>query len=155
MRLEKACTEVIQNVAYRMRDVDFAELSALSHQETRLGLADELAMVYGQFDVWAVCNPDPVAIIGWLPIRPRTLGLLMFATDEFAESSGKAFSKFVRLTIWPIMMAEKPNRLEAQSLESHTDAHDWLEFIGLRRECVLQNWGKSGETFISYIWVPD
>ena len=37
-------------------------------------------------------------------------------------------------------------------MEGHTQAQDWLEVIGARRECTLSRFGREGEDFHVYVW---
>lgn len=44
-------------------------------------------------------------------------------------------------------------RIEARSIASHAAAHRWLEWLGFRRECDLEQWGKDKQRFVQYSWL--
>ena len=41
-------------------------------------------------------------------------------------------------------------RVECKSMEGHTEAHAWLEALGLQREAEHPLYGMNGETFYTY-----
>lgn len=81
---------------------------------------------------------------------PGVWGVWMFATDRFPEI-GLFTTKFIKKNIISALIPVA-HRAQCYSAESHTEAHKWLEVLGARKEAVLKDYGKEGQTFYLYRW---
>jgi hypothetical protein len=150
MILTPATADDIRLVALGMRDRDFAEAEPTCWTEDRAGVADELVERLGsQRNVFAVApraGEPPVCIAGAIPVRPNNLGLVLFATDQWPLVSGR-LTRFLKRSYIPAAIRDGVHRLEAITLDGHTEAHKWLRYLGLQADAPLINYGKRGETF--------
>jgi hypothetical protein len=155
MIITSVTEKMVEHVAKNMRSKDFEEIIALSWCDNKTDLSQELIGKYTP--EWAICaffEDTPVAIGGLFEMRPNVISLGFFATDYF-PCVGKNLSRWIKKDLFAPMIQEGLARLEAHTLHSHTDAHRWLEFLGLKKEAELEKFGKNGETFYSYAWVDD
>lgn len=154
MRVERADYNAAAYVALRMREMDAVELSATCWCEGRAELASYCARVFSDspgglafFD-----GAEPIAIGALMEHRPNVLTLGMYATDEFPRIA-RAFTRYVKRDLLVPAIERGVHRIEAVSLDSHTDAHKWLRFLGLHTESLMRGYGKGGETFVQLSWV--
>lgn len=75
----------------------------------------------------------------------------LFATDDFNQI-GISVTRLIVRTIIPMMVDAGAHRLEARSMEGHTDAQRWLKVIGAKREATLRAFGRDGQDFHVYAW---
>jgi len=138
-------------VATNMRDWDKTEIYATRWNDDPADIATD-SCECGDF-AWIAYNPEPVAIIGAVPIHPGVWSVFMFATDKFSNIA-ISLTKYAKRVIIPSLANAGAHRLECKSMEGHTVAQKWLEFIGARPETVLENYGRNGEDFIlyKYLW---
>ncbi len=147
----------ILEVAMLMRATDYEEFAAVAPADNRADLTRLLLARYGdRRDVLCVSHKNiPVAIGGALELRPRVLTLLFFATPEFAGVYAP-LTRFIKQRLFPPLVAAGAHRIEAVSMESHTDAHRWIEALGLEKEGPpMRGYGKRGESFQQFAWVGD
>ena len=78
----------------------------------------------------------------------------MFATDSF-QNVGSFLTKRIIRDIIPALDNGGAHRVECQSIVGYDQVHAWLEFLGLREECLLKGFGKNGEDFKTFSWVRD
>lgn len=156
MRIDTADERTIRRVALNMRDSDFAEFSAVSFADNRRALADMLAEQYGKRHMLCAWHDGkPVWVGGAVQLRPRVFSLLFFSTDDLPKI-GVASTLFIKRRLFPQYFRAGAHRLEAVSLATHTEAHRWLEFLGLRAETgLLEAFGKNRENFIQFSKVVD
>ena len=72
-------------------------------------------------------------------------------TDK-AERTIPAVSRFLIEHAIPWRLDEGFTCMEARSLETHLDAHRWMEGMGGKREGEPYLYGKGGERFVTYRW---
>lgn len=140
-----------------MRVDDYNEISCQTWAESREELADHIRNRYtGYTDTIYTLGDgdDRIAIVGWLPLWPTTWTVFMFATDQFDRIS-KFATRFACSKGVQALNSANAQRVECYSHAKHRTAHRWLEFIGLRPEAVLKNYGKNNEPFIIYSWSRD
>lgn len=157
MEIDTASLDQVFDVALTMRDSDYAEFSAVSHTRTRGELAEELAMRFATRRQVMCAKKDgkPVAIFDTLELRPRVLTLMFFATADFPKIAID-MTRFVTKRLFPPQVAAGVHRIECVSMEGHSEAHRWIEILGLKREGgPLLKFGKNGETFYQFSWVAD
>lgn len=156
IRIDHASTEDVRLVASQMRERDVTEFLATSFATTREELASELT---SRFTVLggAICASDdagPVAIGATIEARPNVLTLSFFANDRFPEIAIELTS-FIRQRLFPAQRRAGAHRIECVSIDTYTDAHRWIEILGLTQESVLPGYGRGGETFLQFAWVAD
>ncbi len=157
MRIEKATRLDIRYVALQMRDSDYAEFSALYPAEDRTALAEQIAARFeGRTDVIvALSEGEPVAIGAPIETRPNVITLLFFATDKLPEIGG-ALTRFILQRLFPPLIEAGVHRIEAVSLDGHTEAHRWIEALGLKQEgSPMLGYGKNKETYLQFAWVRE
>jgi len=153
MKLEPATQAEVYEVAVSMRDQDWREFSAIRFEETRAEMAAALAAAYGgREDVLCVraADGDAVAIGGFIMGRPNVVSLLLFATDALPKV-GLPLTRFIRRFLFPALEARGVHRIEAVSLASYTETHDWMATLGLQPETPpMLNYGRDGQAFIQF-----
>lgn len=141
-------------LAHNMREWDRREVFATRWDDDPNILAMDV-MRWGSFAHVAWSGNRPVAAIGAIEAWPTVWSVWMFGTDEFPKV-GLGLTRFVRNTMIPAIISKGARRGECKSIEGHDEAHRWLESLGAVREgAPLQNYGKQGETFHTYVWNPD
>lgn len=96
---------------------------------------------------------SPVAAFGLAEQHPGLWQAWAFGTDRLRRAV-PAITRHGFEVIRPDLIARSANRVEARSIVGHDIAHRWLESLGARRQCLLQRWGRNGEDFVLYAWVP-
>lgn len=156
MRIVEATYESVFSVAQAMRDSDYAEFSAVSFADNRDDMAAVLAARYGrspEIHVGFGDDGEPICVGGTVQSRPNVITLLFFATDRFPEI-GLPITRYIKKQLFPRLRAAGVHRIEAVSSVDHTDAHAWLEALGMQAETApMLNYGKNGEAFLQFSWV--
>jgi hypothetical protein len=157
MKIEPATEAEIHAVALAMRERDFEEISAVSFADTREELAASFAaQLKNRKDILcASWDGEPVCVGGFIEIRPRTISLALFATDDFPKIA-LGLTRFIRNQMIPRLVEAGVHRIEALSLAGYDGVHAWLRTVGLVQETgPLLNFGKNGETFLQFAKVID
>lgn len=140
-------------VAAHMRDEDAAEIYCLFPDgSTSLDVA-ALSYANTEHAYCAWVSGSPVAAFGFSPDTPAgtVCSVWAFGTRAFTRAV-PAISRYCTKVLAPRLLAEGVQRIEVRSIKGHDIAHNWLRRLGARREAVLRNWGKGGETFILWSW---
>jgi hypothetical protein len=156
MRIDTATADDVRFVASRMREADLREFCAVNPAYDRWSLAELLVQRYGsRDDIIVALNDDDtaVAIGGVIETRPNTATLLFFATDDF-RSVARGLTRWIRDELFP-GLKEAGVRIECWSLDGHDVAHRWIEHLGLKRRYTDPGFGKDGEPFVLFTWIPD
>lgn len=156
MKIGNAEPADIYQVAYAMRETDFAEFSALSYANTREELATSLCDRLAFRPETIVAGLDePICVGVPYPVRPNVVSLLFFATDRFHEI-GLPITRFIVRELFPKLKAAGVHRLETLALADNKVGRAWLETLGLRAETApLRGYGRDGEYFVQYSWVRE
>lgn len=156
MIIDRATPADIRCVAERMRDRDAEEFLALLPFDSREVLTEYCVQKFSAFPEPLVARyrGAPVAIGATPCLRPNVASLGMFATEEF-QAVGLALTRWLKTEHLPALRAAGVHRVEALSLAQSTHIHKWLLALGLRREVVLQGYGKNREDFIQFAQVID
>lgn len=157
MKIDPATRDEVRHVALNMRERDFIEISALNFADTREELADAMVEKYAnRNDILCASHKGlPICVGGFLECRPRTISLLMFATDQFPWI-GFGLTRFIRKQMFPRLIEAGVHRIEAISLAGYDEVHAWLRTLGLEQETEpLRNFGKNGEAFVQFSKVVD
>lgn len=132
-------------VGRNMRESDFKEVMATRWNDD----PDSFALECYRHEGWtALADGVPVAIAGIAIHQPMVGQAWMVGTKDI-KKSGLTITRAIR-TALNELTKESLNRIQAFSSESHTDAHEWLELIGMTLERDLPMYGKHGETFLLY-----
>lgn len=143
-----ATHEDVTYVAQRMRAHDRAERVALSHgDDPVLAAVQFLRHPHLAVTVW---KGTPIAVIGVVFPHPGVASTIFFATDEFRHVA-LATTRFIRRTLFPILLNTGIHRLQVCSMRDKADVSGkgprWIESFGAREEAVLYEYGKNGEDF--------
>ena len=154
MRVDAPSAEDVAFVARYMRRQDFLEFRAVSHADTREEMAESLTQRFGAYPgTLAIYDGSaPVAIGAMLQARPNVATLLFFATPEFPRVA-LGTTRFIRQRLFPMAKKGGVHRIECVSIDGYTEAHRWIEILGLHQEAVLPGYGKRGEAFRQFAWV--
>ena len=143
--------DMVHAVAANMREWDRREIFATRTNDSPALLAEE-ALACGPISWVAGRGDDPIAAFGCAPMWRGVWSMWLFATDDFGQI-GISVTKLIVRTIVPMMIDAGAHRLEARSMEGHTDAQRWLEVIGAQREGgPLRGFGRDGQDFHIYTW---
>ena len=137
-------------VARAMRQRDAEEIYAIRWHEDPEALAAEV-VTSGAFRWGAYYEGRPVAMIGACPLWPNVWTVWSFGTDEWNRVA-PALAKHARKFMLPALEGFGVIRAFCWSMEAHTDACRWLEFLGATAEVTLDNYGKNGQRFVCYGW---
>lgn len=151
MKIEKANTEAVRQVALAMRDRDFEEFSAVSTARSRRELAEYLTASYGMRDDVQVAYYEgkPIAVIGQIMLWPNVVSLLFFATEDFPKIIIPV-TRFYR-KLFNRFEAEGVHRIQAVSLAGYNYTHQFLSLFDLAPEGPpMLGFGKNGEAFIQF-----
>lgn len=142
--------ELVFPVAENMRAADRAEIFATRFDDSAERLAGE-AIQTGSLIGWVAGLEEPIAAFGCHMLWPGVYSMWLFATDSFHQI-GLPVTRLVIRDIVPMLFEGGAHRLEARSMEGHTDAQRWLETVGARREATLKGYGRDGQDFHVYAW---
>lgn len=138
-------------VATNMRPEDRDEIFATRWSDSAIDLAEDTMAIPGAKWVAHVAEIGPVAVYGAAPMWPGVWSLWLYATPHFQRIGGRLSRHLLRVML-PGLAIAGAHRAEARSLSTHTQAHQWLERLGGRREATLTGFGKKGEDFFVYAW---
>ena len=141
----KGALHVIDN----MREWDRREIFATRTGEDNIQLLEDVLNLPGP--AWMASKGGPIALFGCAPLWPGVWSMWFFATDNLHQI-GIGVTRVIIKAIVPMLWEGGAHRLECRSMEGHTQAQDWLEVIGARRECTLARFGREGEDFHVYVW---
>lgn len=96
----------------------------------------------------AKIDGQPACAFGVQEKSPRRFVGWAFGTDNMRRVVPEV-TRFIRSTILPALEI-KANRIEAESLSTHKDAHRWLKAFGAVPVCTLAKVGKNEEDFILF-----
>lgn len=157
MRIDGADTQAVRFIAERLRERDVVEFTATSFATTRHELTEDLVKRYAGLP-GGICasgaDGRPVAFGATIEARPNVLTLLFFATDAF-PTIALGLTRFIRQRLFPAQRRAGAHRIECVSIDTHIDAHRWIEILGLRREAAMPGYGKDGQTFYQFAWTAD
>lgn len=147
--LDAGYAEIVY-VARRMRTIDRREMYAFDREPNPERLARQLVAL-ARFQWCALLDWEPVAILSAVEEMPSQWRVGMFATDAWPRVALNC-TLFFRRVIYPALEAAGCNRAECRSIDSHREAHRWLEALGARRECVVADVGLERDTYIQFAW---
>lgn len=151
IRQAHAHPEMVHHIARNLREWDRREIFATRRDDDPDDLARD-ALACGRISWVAGKGDEPIAAFGCAPMWHGVWSMWLFATDKFPQI-GISVTRLVVRTIVPMMIDAGAHRLEARSMEGHTDAQRWLEVIGAKREGgPLRGFGRDRQDFHVYTW---
>lgn len=135
-------------VAMHMREWDRREIFATAITDDPRVLARIIHEMNGISWI-AYKDGTPVATFGAEPLWQGVCSVWAFGTDRFPEV-GLSVTKFLKREMAPMLIRLGVRRAECKSMEGHTEAHAWLEALGMKREAEHPCYGRNGETFYTY-----
>lgn len=142
---------LVNDVAMNMREWDRREIYATRYTNDPQALAADAADRAEPFGWVAGVDYAPIAAFGCAEKHPGVYSMWLFATDRFGEIRF-SMTRMVRRAIVPMMFDAGAHRLEAYSMDGHTDAQKWMGLTGASREATLAAYGRGGEDFHVYTW---
>lgn len=146
--IEELNGDHIRAVAAKARDIDRQEILATSGADD---LVSHIAYLE-HMPTLGVCvlkDEEPVCVVGAAYLWPGVVSVFMFATDRWKEVAIET-TRFVRKVLLPSLRDAGIHRLQCFSLATHTEAHDWLRFLGADGEQVQPEYGKNREDFVLF-----
>lgn len=157
MRIDAPLRADVRHVAENMRQKDIVEFRAISRAESTDELAEALVERYGDRGDTICARLDdgtPVAVGAMIESRFNVVTLLFFATDDFPQIA-MALTKFIVQRLFPRYRNAGVHRIECVSHVGYTEAHRWIETLGLEKEAEMPGYGRNGETYFQFAWVDD
>lgn len=149
IRAEPPLEDVLA-VTRNMRARDHEEIFAIRWHDDPDMLAQEV-LASGAFRWGAYLDGRPVAMFGAYPQWPKVWSAWSFGTDDWRRVAPR-IARFMMEFMRPALEHSGAIRLFCWSMETHTDANRWLEFLGAKKEVTLDNYGKNGQAFCCYGW---
>ncbi len=92
---------------------------------------------------------EPVAVFAFSMVNLSTVSVNLYGTDKITRAI-PAITRFIFTRMIPDALDLGIRRFEARTIETHEQAHKWLEACGAVREGVLEQMGRNGERFFMY-----
>nr|WP_319485675.1 hypothetical protein [uncultured Cohaesibacter sp.] len=141
-------------VAANLSDEDQAEIHCQMDKPDNRLIAE---MAYQGSPLWryvAWLDGQPVLAFG-VGLMHSRLGLAWaWGTARKLRAFPEA-TRFMLDVVKPACVDSGINRIHADTLSTHTNAHKWLERLGAHREAVMPSLGLGGETFYRYAWINE
>lgn len=139
-----ATLEDVTYVAERMRPHDRRERLALSHGDDAVFAAVQfLKHPHLAVTVW---KGTPIAVIGVVFPHPGVASTIFFTTDQFRHVA-LATTRFIRRTLFPILLNTGVHRLQVCSMRQAKGLDSWIQSFGASHEATLWEYGKDFENF--------
>lgn len=151
MKLDKITEGDALYVCERLRAADADEIYALRWDEDPASLARDTAMI-GRFGwVAKLDDGEPTTVLGGVPMWPGVWSVYAYGTDKM-DRTIQDLTKHIKRVMMPTLRAQGAHRVEARSIDTHRQAHRWLEWLGAEVEFTLQDYGRNREAFRVYVW---
>lgn len=142
--IKVATLEDVTYVAQRLQPHHRAERLACTHGEDAVGAAVRfLAMPHLAVTVW---KGTPIAVVGVVFPHPGVASTIFFATDQFRHVA-LATTRFVRRTLFPILLSTGIHRLQCCSMRRDGKPDSWIQSFRGEHEATLRGYGRNGEDF--------
>ena len=90
-----------------------------------------------------------------MPRWPGVWNAYMLGTADFPQVALSVCKHARRFIIPAIFNSDGFQRMDAYAVADYCLAHRWLSWLGAQCEAPLANWGKNGETFLSFVWLRE
>jgi len=147
---------VLRDVSYvfaNMRDGDREEVRCQMPETTKTHEIAYWSLMNG--DCWvAYWRDQPVMTFGVMRLNVAATSAWAIGTKQCWRAI-PAVTRFFTLDVIPSLMERGYVSMEARSIEHHDQAHRWMEATGARRWGEPYPYGRGGEKFITFRWLPD
>lgn len=151
MIVQTSTPELLRHVAERMSEKDVEKLRAMAPGKSRAELVETFleryAAVPGLF-AFGLAENDPIAVIGFMQVRPNVITLMMICTDDLHRII-LPLTKWLRKEFSAMEMHDI-HRIESLILASQDEIRKWLPMLGLGLEGTFYGFGSRGETYVQY-----
>ena len=151
--LEYPDYDTVLYILRNLRSFDQIEANAMSMSDDPIQWAAQI-ISSGPFQWVALYGEEPVATFGAVPRWPAVWSTWCLGTALFPHVA-LSVSRHIKRVMLPAVLMAGMQRADAFVVEDYQQAHRWMRTIGATREARLANWGKNGETFVSYIWLRE
>lgn len=139
------------HVALYIREIDRVEIEAVQPRYDAIAMT-AMVVQFARFGcVAATSDGTPAAVVAATEAYPGVYQVGMYATKDWPKVA-LGLTKWTLRVMRPALLQAGGHRMECRSIDSHDQAHRWLEMLGAVRECVLPDCGKDRETFFQYAW---
>lgn len=143
----KATWPDILEVCLNLREDDLREVMLTRWTDSPYDLAADFARCPGgKFAV--IHNDKAVCVFGVTAALPGVGQGWLVGTDDIGKC-GVEVARAAKKTI-ATLFNTGVHRVQAYSADFHTQAHQWLELVGFKRESVMRSFGKDGSDFYCY-----
>lgn len=140
----------LEFICTNLRPADRDEVFATRWDDDPFALARD-TYAAGEFQ-WVVWRDGlPVASIGATPLWPGAWQVWAYGTESW-DTVALALTKHARRFMMPAISNTDAHRVQCFAQADHTTSRRWLERLGATAECVLDNYGRHGQTFVLYSW---
>jgi hypothetical protein len=136
-------------VTAHMRSGDRQEVSCQFPAATDLELGVALASEQDAFIAYR--DGHPVMLFGVSPMCQVGLSVWALGTDQCKRVIPHVTRFFIN-ELMPRKMKEGFKWMEARSISTHYEAHEWMRKTGAEPRLTLQDYGNGGEDFILFRW---
>lgn len=137
------------HIVSHMREIDRDEIYGVRHHEDPARVTMEI-MTRPEM-TWVAWHAGlPAVVLGGVETCPGVWSIHCFGTDAWPKLA-LPLTRFVRKSMLPLLFDQfKAHRLEADSIETHVEAHRWMELCSATREGVKRKRGRHGEDYFTY-----
>lgn len=140
-------------VCINMKEADRHEVMATRFDDDDIAFAADCMRTTGKKMV-GIADGKPVAIGGLAVWQPGVGQAWLVGTPDIGKI-GKQIAKYCKQEIKRLFESGCIHRIQAFSEANHTQAHQWLNSIGLKQEALMPKYGKNGEDFILFSIVKE
>ncbi len=148
-KIEPLSIDAVKHVAWRMRDSDRTEISAMMYKLA----PDELAqhVIARCKHGFVVSKDEPIAVVAVNETWPGRYEVMMFATDKWLQVA-LSTTREIKNKLIPTMLKDGLKLGFCFVHAEHKSAWEWLQYLGFEEQCALPEWGKNGEEFKLMVW---
>jgi hypothetical protein len=136
-------------IARNIRKEDAEEIYPLMFSPTPENLA--VSTLHHQISKVALKDGEPVSVFGAGEHMPKFWKVFMFASAKWPTVALSVTKNIIR-DVMPTMIDTGAVRADCWSIESHHQAHQWLETLGAVRESSLEDYSSNRKTYYCYSW---
>lgn len=151
MKLEIADHRSVKEVMENLREVDHQEAMAVCPGADADTLASECIKASEYAIVARTDKGEPFAAMGITPATQGTVSLWLMSTDT-VRSQIVALTRYLRANLVYKLKTMNVSRAIVASINTHHEAHKWMQILGGKHLCPIPGFGKNGEDFELYEW---
>lgn len=143
--------------AVHARDIDKLEILAAGPRNmTEAGyLTWEGIEQWGGIGWTAWVDDNPEFSFGFTPqslLQPWLFSAWAWGS-KLAPYTMLEINRWGKTKLVPILDKCGCARIEARALHNNVDSHNWLEWMGFKKDCDLPDWGRDKARFVQYRWL--